>query len=282
MPTKQQQQHNNNNIYIEMLSAGWVGNVRDYLNKNRGRIAFAAIAVIAVSAYYHYTSSAEVKAVEECNVENAEVAKSTSKVAISEVISNGIKDDDDDAGMHNTKMLIKIRSQFDTAALHFLPTLRMKIFEIVDIELTVRKLKDLRSSTIADKMILEDDLWNELKISSFTVLFVTAYMLSAVCVLIRIQLHVIAKSLLLEAVDLESIDDIFSSLIEKTFQHVMGAGLATFSNIVRNLVTDSLRSWVVKEKLNVTFQEVMEIIAKMRKLLETDFASLISTMIIRK
>jgi hypothetical protein len=264
-----------------MLS-GWVGNVRDYLNKNRSRIAFATIAVIAVSAYYHYTSSSEVKTDEERNADNTDVANSKSKVEINNIIGHGMNEDEDDTGVHNTKMLIKIRSQFDTAALHFLPTLRMKIFEIVDIEHTVRKLKDLRSSTIADKTLLEDDLWNELKISAFTMLFVTAYMLSAVCVLIRIQLHVIAKSLLLEAVDLVSIDEIFSSLIEKTFQHVLGAGLATFSSIVRNLIADSLRSWVVKEKLNVTFQEVMEIIAKMRKLLEADFASLISTMIIRE
>ena len=261
------------------MFSGWIGNARDYLSKNRGRIAVATIAVIAVSAYYHYTTATtDVK--EDENVYTPE-DNSKSKLEANININRGTNEEVE-TGMHNTKMLLKIRSQFDTAALQFLPTLRMKIFEILDIEHTVRKLKDLRSSSVVDKVILEDDLWNELKISSFTMLFVTTYMLSAVCVLIRIQLHIISKSLLVEAVDLMSIDEKFSSLIEKTFQHVLGAGLASFANIVRNLVADSLRSWVVKEKLNVTFQEVLETIAKMRKLLEADFASLITTMIIRE
>ena len=261
------------------MFSGWIGNARDYLSKNRGRIAVATIAVIAVSAYYHYTT-ATIDVKEDENVYTPE-DNSKSKLEANININRGTNEEVE-TGMHNTKMLLKIRSQFDTAALQFLPTLRMKIFEILDIEHTVRKLKDLRSSSVVDKVILEDDLWNELKISSFTMLFVTTYMLSAVCVLIRIQLHIISKSLLVEAVDLMSIDEKFSSLIEKTFQHVLGAGLASFANIVRNLVADSLRSWVVKEKLNVTFQEVLETIAKMRKLLEADFASLITTMIIRE
>jgi hypothetical protein len=38
-----------------------------------------------------------------------------------------------------------------------------------------------------------NDLWDEIKISSITLLFMSAYMVSAVTVLLRVQLHILGN-----------------------------------------------------------------------------------------
>ena len=260
-----------------MLSS-WANNIGGFLNRNKGRIAIVAAVAIAVTAYYHYSSSPnseEDRKNEFINEDSEKLLDDSKSKSTSEI-------ETDETASRNNKLLINIRQQFDTAALQFLPTLRLKIFEVVDIEMTVRKIKEIRSSTITDKAILEDDLWNELKISSFTILFVTAYMLSFVCVLIRVQLHIISKSMQVDSNEFNSSDDIFSALIEKTFNHVLGTGLTSFTDAVRRNISELLESWVIKEKLNVTFQEVMEVVSKTRRSLETDFSTLANCILIRK
>lgn len=100
-----------------------------------------------------------------------------------------------------TRLLLRVRKQFDVGARQLFPTLRIKINEVVDVGSAVRQIKELRSRQLSnsgdsdiDSRESEARLWEEIKIQSFTTLYVTAYMLSAVCVLMRIQLYILARS----------------------------------------------------------------------------------------
>lgn len=96
-----------------------------------------------------------------------------------------------------SRILLRIRRQYDNSCHHFIPTLRRKILDTVDISATVRKLKELRATAgINISGSAEQELWDEIKISSLSLFFVAIYMVSALCTLLRVQLHVLARTLI--------------------------------------------------------------------------------------
>lgn len=120
------------------------------------------------------------------------------------------------------RLLLRIRRQYDTSCRHFLPTLKKKIHETVDISATVKKIKELRASGRSENAEeAEQALWDDIKISSFTLLFAGVYMTAAVCTLLRVQLYVLARSLLhAEVPDASSAS---SSIEELTLDSQVGA-----------------------------------------------------------
>ena len=108
---------------------------------------------------------------------------------------------------------------------HFLPTLKLKINEVVDVNNAVRKIKEtvLTTARVAATLPwISARLWNEIKVSSITILFVTVYMESIVCTL-RILLHVVAAYMS----ERESNGDVevLEKLISATYSKIYDAGL---------------------------------------------------------
>jgi hypothetical protein len=97
---------------------------------------------------------------------------------------------------NRSRVLLRLRRQYDSSCRHFLPTLRKKIFAIVDINATVKQIKELRTVSAPGCLDLERALWEEIKVSSFTLLFVAVYMTTTVCTVLRIQVHILARSIL--------------------------------------------------------------------------------------
>lgn len=93
--------------------------------------------------------------------------------------------------------LSRIRKQFENAREKFLPTLRVKIFEIVDVSDTIQEIRKLRNSqgkkgkVDSNTRLIEMQLWEKIKISSITILFVSVYMTSAICLILKIQFHLL-------------------------------------------------------------------------------------------
>jgi hypothetical protein len=168
---------------------------------------------------------------------------------------------------NRSRMLLKIRKQFDFAIKQFLPTIRTKILEVVDVSSSIRKIKELRSANnnmsinsddSISTIMTESMLWDEIKVSSLTLVYVSAYMVSAVTVLLRVQLHILGKSMesVLESQlnsDNESIgmrdDDVFKILIEGTYKHIFGKGLTALTELVRRQIVECFAGWTVKDKL---------------------------------
>ena len=142
---------------------------------------------------------------------------------------------------NRTRMLLRIRKQFDIAIKQFLPTMRLKVLEVVDVSSAIRKIKELRAISTnqgvmntenSQSAITEEMLWEEIKVSTLTLLYVSCYMLSAVTVLLRVQLHILGKSYhtitqITQTVsdDMNEIEnnlggDVFKILIEGTYKPV--------------------------------------------------------------
>lgn len=118
---------------------------------------------------------------------------------------------------NRSRIIWKIRKQYDSAINKLLITFKLKIIELIDIQSTVRNIKELRSkykntntssSNLKTYEELEDQLWNEIKISTFTILFVISYVLPAICILLKIQLYILARSLLLQLNDTDDISQV--------------------------------------------------------------------------
>lgn len=242
------------------------------MNRNRTKIAVAAVIAVGVTLYLTYNSEPESEA---AAVETTRplqlVSESKAKQAA-----------------NRTRLLFKVRRQFDTSASQFLPTLRIKIVEVIDINGTVKHIKELRSRATTNKEELEARLWSEIKDSSFALLVVTAYMLSAVCILLRIQLHILARTMQHAYVadgedgDLQLNSDMFRALIEGTYKHLFGAGLKSFADRVKAQVGATLSDWTVKDKLHVEYEELVHVLGAVRQALEADMGELIRTIFIRK
>lgn len=253
-----------------------------FINRYRARLAIAAIFAIVAAVYYNYYHAP--KLLTEGVTPNERKKKSV--VALrSSTNKTGLK----------ARLLVRIRKQFDISCRIFLPTLRKSIFDLVDITQSVRQIKALRSSPVSDTQDAEARLWEDVKVSSFTLLFVSAYVLSALTTVLRTQLHVLARSLLLEDSSslLQGLNDpavagsdfpeesvMLRVLIEGTFKQLFGTGLHTFADMVRSRIQDLLRTWTVKEKVRVELDDMLLLVQSMRADLERDFDPFLRTLFI--
>jgi hypothetical protein len=251
-----------------------LNSIGGFVNRNRTKILVASVIAIGVTLYLSYNT-------EEPEPEKAPALENTSPLRLADE-STAAK------AANRTRLLFKIRRQFDSTASQFLPTLRIKIVEVIDINGTVKHIKDLRARATTNKDELEARLWTEIKDSSFALLVVTVYMLSAVCTLLRIQLHILARTLQ-KSYELDGRDadaqlssEMFRALIEGTYKQLFGSGLKTFADIVKQQISTTLAGWTVKDKLHVEYEELVSALEAVRRNLEADMTNVIKTIFIRK
>ena len=199
-----------------------------------------------------------------------------------------------------SRMLLRIRKQFDFAIRQFLPTMHTRIMEVVDVSSAIRKIKELRTANSDSSLSSEDNsafvmteamLWDEIKVSSLTIVFVSAYMVSAVTVLLRVQLHILGKSMESVTQSQSSIeesesnlggDDVFRILIEGTYKHIFGTGLQALSDYVRPRVMECFSEWNVRDNLAVDFDQLAQVMSRVHRNIERDSTSLAKMIMLRK
>jgi hypothetical protein len=143
-------------------------------------------------------------------------------------------------------------------------------------------------------------LWEEIKISSFTILFVTSYMLCAITTLLKLQLHILGRSVYKTNPSISSSapssssstsqDDLndelpidsetFRDLIEGTYKQLFGNGIRTFSVLVKERISKELATWTVSSKLNVEYPELLHVLSNVRKNIEVDFPAIMQMIFI--
>jgi hypothetical protein len=244
---------------------------KKFVWEHRGKITIGAIAVAAIAGYVAYSSSQkQLEDNDEDEANNSERTKSP-----------------------HAKSLIKINKQFEIAAKHFLPTLQIKIIDIIDISENIRKIKELRSKPDKndEDSDFENELWEEIKISSFALIFVTTYMSCALTVLLKTQLHIIARThnfsynrkiATYGDGDDDDEDQIFNSLIEKVYSHLFSNGLINLVAKVKCIVKESLMDFLVQEKISVMFEEFIDVITKIRNGIEINATEFLAQLILRK
>ena len=256
-----------------------IQSIGGFVNRNRNKLLVASVVAIGVTLYLNYNG----ETVEDEDKHDPQL-ETVQRLRLANE-TNSMK------AANRTKLLFKIRRQFDTSVNQFIPTLRVKIVEVIDINGTVRHIKELRAKATTNKEELETRLWTEIKDSSFAMLIVTSYMLSAVCVLLRIQLHILARSLqksynnnqlFPQDDDIQLNSDTFRGLIEGTYKHLYGNGLKLFSDMIKTQISLVLKNWTVKDKLHVSYDELLEVISIIRRNIENDLSLVIKTIFIRK
>ena len=255
-----------------------IQSIGGFVNRNRNKLLVASVVAIGVTLYLNYNG----ETVEDEDKHDPQL-ETVQRLRLANE-SNSMK------AANRTKLLFKIRRQFDTSVNQFIPTLRVKIVDVIDINGTVRHIKELRAKATTNKEELETRLWTEIKDSSFAMLIVTSYMLSAVCVLLRIQLHILARSLqksynnqlFPQDDDIQLNSDTFRGLIEGTYKHLYGNGLKLFSDMIKTQISLVLKNWTVKDKLHVSYDELLEVISIIRRNIENDLSLVIKTIFIRK
>ena len=265
-------------------------NVKEFVWNNRAKIAATAVVAVGVTLYATYTTSSRPVYVRESSQNNKNE-------------KNSIK-----PSMMRSRLLLRLRKMFEVNALKIFPTLNVCINKIVDIDSALRAIREFRKLKKENSDSLEytennnpeagndDDkesfLWEELKIQAFTILYVTAYMLSVTCVLLRIQLHLLGRYTKKKDISStnafntsadNSYDSInFEALIRNTYEYLLDAGLSNFAGKVRIAVVDNVRNWVPngKKAKRLTFAELYEMNKSIRATIETDMALLVKSMII--
>lgn len=244
------------------------------ISRNKTKIALASVIAIAVTVYINYDSS------------DSEVEKQKTIKLLEEPSQSrpGTR----------SRLLLRIRTQFDFACRQFLPTLKTKVCEAVDINGTVSRIKKLRENSSSNTKEIESKLWNEIKTASFTILIVTAYAMSAVCTLLKLQLHLLARlirqqgcefqgtRIALNEIDFKLDDEMFHTLIQRTYQHFFERGLKEFIEQVKQQITVDLVGWNVKDKLHVSYDELIYAFKNIRINLERNIGPIVKTIFIRK
>lgn len=208
-----------------------------------------------------------------------------------------------------SRLLLRVRKHFDVAVNDFLPTLRMKINEVVDISTAIKQIKELRASgNGVDSILSEEQLWDEIKITSFSIMLVTTYMMSLVCVLLRVQFHILARSAPLPTKtkydndnnninntnnrnntninnnnnenrhnnDLLNEQD-FKELIDSTYHHLFEQGLQHCAELIRTAVTKELHTWIVRDRVSVHWNDFNEVLMRVRRHVDSDLKTFVAT-----
>lgn len=259
-----------------------------FFNRYRSRIAIGTIIAIAAAVYYMFFHEPQTR-------KRQTLAESAGSGRRLNLVEMGTLSPNHQAGL-KARLLLRIRKQFDLSIRIFIPTLRKSIFDLIDITQPVKQIKQLRANANSSShMDTEAQLWEEVKLSSFTMLFVSTYVLCGLTTLLKVQLHVLARAILRgEGPALESLgatgdnaDDIvmyardsalLKKFIEGTFRTMFSTGLQRFANDVRQRLQYLLRDWVVKERMRVDFEDMLQLLNTVRRDLESDFDTLMRSL----
>lgn len=194
--------------------------------------------------------------------------------------------DDNETGSNSSndstaRKLVTIRHQFDTCSSQIFPTLRIKITEIVDVLQTIKQIKELRmnSDNHQRSIDIENSLWEEIKVLSFTLWLTSIYATAATCILLRAQLFLLSRREN-ELIKMNRQD--FEKLINDTYSNLFEKGIIDFVDTLRTFIVKSLADCTVKDKVSYQYDEFNLFIMKVRYFVEQETQDMVMSLILRK
>ena len=260
-----------------------------FLWKHKNEILGAAVCV-AVTAYAWYelgktTSHDEEKHEEDLRIPiEATVSPPRQRP---DVISHPVENS-------RSQELSRIHTLFDKVIRILIPIIRAKVNDTIDVNSAIRKIKELRcefKSEVTDDdedQVVEDEydrtdmriteamLWEEVKVSSLTLLFVSTYLVSAVTVVLRMYLHrmrntttvfahrrdvssvdtgVDTNDLLADTsndhlLDQHQLEQLVQALLDGPFKHFFDQGIETLTRDIQQQVVLTFAGWNVQDKVS--------------------------------
>lgn len=249
-----------------MFSLPTYKQVGEFLWENRGKLAASAVCVvgIGVAASYLLDVPSTKQDLHDLQEVNIPLRKSRKKSA--------------------SATLMRIDKSCQRAMEKFLPTLRLKIMDTIDVSSAISEIRQLRSSRDCKEgaEILKDTeakLWETIKVTSISVLFVTVYSMCAMCVLLKLQFYIIAACIpsIDNGGDEEQFDALlnstFQSMLEHTYSHILGDGLSSLGEAVKEKVSWVFGDWPVKRIVNTN--ELVALFSKLRQSVEGNLTELL-------
>jgi hypothetical protein len=146
--------------------------------------------------------------------------------------------------------LVHAEREFSLLVLNFLPNLQTKVNEKVDVSKPIRELKQLKAAgPDADKEQVQR-LWNEILISTFTLVMSACFMFCTMVTLLKVQVHLLARA---SSGGAESEGNpmngsttshqrltLYHRLMSNTYKPLMTTGLDAAVALVRKAVESSL------------------------------------------
>jgi hypothetical protein len=254
-----------------------------FLYQHRNKVAVGASAVVAVgimaAVYYSFGD----KPTDMQSSDKDEGGWQYKKGLISPVAVPPVRDEQlrvADA----FKRMARVRDEFDNALRMFIPTLHLKVVNVVDVVSTMRRLRELKLERGRDEGAgsdaAEEQLWDDIKVASFALLLVTAYMLCSLSVLLKIHLHLLSNPQYLSLAE-GAEEGSWKKVLDGTYHHLFEQGVDSLYTLVHAVARDKLHGWRVKEKLQVDYSELTRIISEMRGVIEGDMTALLKDILIR-
>jgi hypothetical protein len=287
-------------------------NVKKFCWKHRTKIGLGALAIAGGVALYYYLQENETTPGEAGDPGNSEIGsdgktKSNGdevisheerKVSLESSQSDELKGDCEEDG----RLRKAVNELYGFSVIYFLPNVRLRLKEIIDVSETIKRLKELKNDHSDESRDLKVSLWNQIKITSFTSLIATIYSMSAVSILLQVQMNILVRDtikisnsgilfshshstpLLSSTGHCENNqeEDIFRALLEGSYTVFFGNGLERLVNYVKEVVILHVAEWTVESQLNVEYYDVIETIGTIRKDLEGDIAKLLNLLLLRK
>jgi hypothetical protein len=258
--------------------------IREFCHTHRYKLLLSAAVAVIGGACIWWTATPVIKYREEEKKEGDEHMALDNLIDIS---SDDLRDRNHQQiaikrGVRN-RLLLRVRRHFDYAGKHFFPTLRLKIVETVDIANAIQQIKQVRSGGLLDKASksTEANLWDQIKVSSFVLLFTVAYSVSVVATVLRLQLHILARNATAynddEGTNTSPSEIELRYLIDSTFRHIFSDGLKNLVDFLRVKIDNALVDWTVREKISVQFVEFVDTVSYIRKSVEMDMRNFVDT-----
>jgi hypothetical protein len=254
--------------------------VGGFLYRHRTKVAAGALTLAAIGVCtVVYLSTASDKREDASMLEDSSGEEDNNKrTKIPSNLSNS------DKASQMVRRLGRIHEQYEQSLQVFVPTLHLKIVNVVDVSSTIRRIKELRATRLDVTGESEDHLWEEIKVSSFALVLVSGYMLCVVSVLLRVQLHMIDNPAYRTKVSARD-DSIGKQLIEGTYAHLFDHGIEALYLKLRPIVAEKLVDWRVRDKLNTEYSELVRMLSEMRSGCEESshgLSALLKTLLIRE
>lgn len=262
-------------ILLPMFPLPTYKQVGDFLWDNRNKLAVSAVCIVGIGAAVSFmvnnpsgnnTLGQELSEMQEVNIP---LRRSRKK--------------------YRSTTLIRVNKSCERAMEKFLPTLRLKIIDIIDVSSAIAEIRQLRScrqSGEDTEMLKETEakLWETIKVTSISILFVTVYSMCAICTLLKLQFHIIAAcipsistSTASSNLEEEQFDTLlsatFQSMLERSYSHLLGDGLASLAETVKENVAAVFHDWPVKRIVNT--HELITLFSKLRQYFESNLTELL-------
>lgn len=243
-----------------------------FVRRHRRTIGFVSAAAVATAGVYHVITS----------LQAAEVVRLTEAQKAEEE-------------KRSREYLVRARYECRPAVLNFLPTLRNRLYALVDIAAPVRELKLLRRGQgqgVENRGALGDEdleagLWEDVKVTSFTRLIAAMYAFCALSLTLHLQIHILGRHSLEQAskltpaavsgiveeeVVVEEEDDLpmeaRHAFLSATYEYMLGRGLKLLTADVESAVRQHTVSWQCRSKIEVGKEELIAMIRRIRKEVE--------------